>query len=239
MPAPGAIASVEDARARLADAGAMTLVPVADAVPSLIAGIVGGPVRGSWWSHPAGKQIFAIATGLEDSGDALSAKLIAGKVTFLHRRLWPALARVVTDDGWRSARAAGLSPAAAELLALVERAGEVGADPAIAAVGGKPAFAAARKALEERVLVHAASEHTERGHHAAVLRSWRRWAAPVMTAARALTLEDAQAALAAVGVDLASGLRAGSASRRGRSATPAGSAPAGTPSRAPRSGRRR
>jgi hypothetical protein len=203
LTARAAIASVDDARARLAAAGAMTLVPVTAAVPSLIVGIVGAPVSGSWWSHPQGKQIYAIATGLEESGDALASKLVGGKVTYLHRRLWPALIRVVTDAGWRAARAADLPVAAADLLAVVEQSGELGAVEATGVVGGKAAFTKARAALEQRALIHATSEHTDRGHHAAVLMSWKRWASPeVARGARALTLAAAQAELASAGVGL-------------------------------------
>jgi hypothetical protein len=197
------ITTVAEAVARLEAAGAMTLVPAVATVPSLIAAIVGGPVRGSWWSHPLGRQIFTIATGLEESGLALTAKLVAGKVTFVHRRLWPALVRVVTDPAWRAARIAGLPPPAQQLLALVEHAGEVDAAAAAAAVGGAAIARTARGRLEALALVHSASQHTERGHHASVLHAWSRWApAEVATAARSLEVDAARAALAAAGIEL-------------------------------------
>jgi hypothetical protein len=190
------IATVADAEAVLARAGAMTIVPTRRAsVPSLVAGVTGGPVRGSWWAHPKGKLIFRIATELEATGRALGAKLVEGKVTLLARPLWPALVRVTTDRGWRATRVDALAPDARALLDHVERAGEVNGEDA--ALRGK-AFTAARRALEEALLVHAASEHTARGHHAAVLSSWTRWCPPdVARAARALPLDDAHAALAA------------------------------------------
>ena len=86
------IASLADARRVLAEAGAMSLVPAAG-LPSLVGGVAGGPVRGSWWSHARGRLIFEIATGLEEDADVLVAKLVEGKVAFVHRRLWPALVR--------------------------------------------------------------------------------------------------------------------------------------------------
>ncbi len=63
-------------------------------VPSLAEVIAGEPVRGSWWSHPKSQEIFAVTRAIRDSDDVLVCRLIKGKVTFVHRRLWPALVRV-------------------------------------------------------------------------------------------------------------------------------------------------
>ncbi len=60
-------------------------------VPSLAEKIAGGPIKGSWWGHPKGKAIFAAASVIAESPDVLVCKAIGGKVTFVHRRLWPAL----------------------------------------------------------------------------------------------------------------------------------------------------
>src|SRR5688572_26736658 len=62
-------------------------------VPSLAEAIAGGPVRGSWWSHPKSQEIFAVTRAVRDHEDVLVCRLIKGKVTFVHRRLWPALVR--------------------------------------------------------------------------------------------------------------------------------------------------
>jgi hypothetical protein len=62
-------------------------------VPSLAEAIAGEPVRGSWWSHPKSQEIFAVTRAIRDSDDVLVCRLIKGKVTFVHRRLWPALVR--------------------------------------------------------------------------------------------------------------------------------------------------
>ena len=71
-------------------------------VPSLAEVIVGEPVRGSWWSHPKSHEIFAVTRAVRDSDEVLVCRLIKGKVTFVHRRLWPALvraaARIPTDQ---------------------------------------------------------------------------------------------------------------------------------------------
>lgn len=62
--------------------------------PSLAEAIAGGPIRGSWWGHPKGHEIFAIANAISESDDVLVCKLVAGKVSYVHRRLWPALVKL-------------------------------------------------------------------------------------------------------------------------------------------------
>src|SRR5262245_18610347 len=102
-----------------------TLVPTGE-LPSLVAAITGGPIKGSWWSHPAGKEIFAAANALEDAGDeVVVVKLVEGKVTFLHAALWPALYAIVEDAEWRRRASKDLDPQARVLLAEVARQGEI------------------------------------------------------------------------------------------------------------------
>ena len=47
-----------------------------------------------WWSHPTGRLIFALTRAMRDSPDVLTCRLIDGKVTYVHRRLWPALVKL-------------------------------------------------------------------------------------------------------------------------------------------------
>ncbi len=63
-------------------------------VPSLAEAIVGGQIRGSWWAHPKRHEIYRVADAISESGDVLVCKLIDGKVTYVHRRLWPALVKL-------------------------------------------------------------------------------------------------------------------------------------------------
>lgn len=63
-------------------------------VPSLAEAIAGGPIRGSWWGHPKGRDIYRAAEAIGDSADILVCKLVDGKVTYVHRRLWPALVKL-------------------------------------------------------------------------------------------------------------------------------------------------
>jgi len=63
-------------------------------VPSLAHAIAGEPIRGSWWAHPKGKDIFALSRAIRRSPDVLVCRLVDGKITYVHRRLWPALVRL-------------------------------------------------------------------------------------------------------------------------------------------------
>jgi hypothetical protein len=72
----------------------VVLVSGKGAVPRLTEMIVGEPIKGSWWAHPKSHQIFAILQAVTDSKEILVCRLVDGKVTLVHRRLWPALVRV-------------------------------------------------------------------------------------------------------------------------------------------------
>ena len=63
-------------------------------VPSLANAIAGETIKGSWWGHERGREIFAITRALRDHADVLVCRLIDGKITYVHRRVWPALVRV-------------------------------------------------------------------------------------------------------------------------------------------------
>ena len=63
-------------------------------VPSLATAIVGEPIRGSWWGHPQSHQIFQLTRAVRASPSVLVCRLVRGKVTCVHRRLWPAVVRV-------------------------------------------------------------------------------------------------------------------------------------------------
>lgn len=56
--------------------------------------IAGEPIRGSWWGHSAGKEIYAILHILDDAPELVSTRLINTKVTLLHARVWPSIVRV-------------------------------------------------------------------------------------------------------------------------------------------------
>lgn len=68
-------------------------------VPSVAEAVAGEPIRGSWWAHARSHDIFRALTAIDDSPDVLCFKLVAGKVTFVHRRLWPALVCLSDEIG--------------------------------------------------------------------------------------------------------------------------------------------
>jgi hypothetical protein len=43
--------------------------------------------------HPRSQEIFELARATRGRDDVLVCRLVDGKVTFVHRRLWPALVR--------------------------------------------------------------------------------------------------------------------------------------------------
>ena len=65
--------------------------------PNLAAAIAGEPIQGSWWGHRKARQILRCSRAVRDSRDVLVCRLLGGKVTYVHRRLWPALARLQNE----------------------------------------------------------------------------------------------------------------------------------------------
>src|SRR3954471_13462689 len=68
-------------------------------VPNLAEAVAGEPIRGSWWGHPKGSEIFRALGDVQESPDVLSFRLVQGKITFVHKRLWPALVRLARSLG--------------------------------------------------------------------------------------------------------------------------------------------
>jgi hypothetical protein len=154
---------VNDAAALLGELDRRGLLLLQDALlPDAIGALTGAKAAGSWWSHPDAHRLFAVFEQTTDHPDVLVVKLVAGKLTFVHRRLWPALLGVASArEAWQTA---GVSAKALELLAALER------QPSIEVTG------AAAKEIETRLLAHSERVHTERGHHVTRLEPWSRWA---------------------------------------------------------------
>lgn len=68
-------------------------------VPSLAETVAGEPIRGSWWAHPRGRKIFGLSRAVREWRDVLVCRAVSGKVTYVHRRLWPALVRLAPRIG--------------------------------------------------------------------------------------------------------------------------------------------
>ncbi len=129
--------------------------------PNVVAILTGETLRGSWWGHPRCHEIFRGLSELAAAPDVLVTKLLQGKVTFVHRRLWKAVLSVaVARDAWQLE---GLSPVAGALMDQVEREGSLEAS------GPESAE------LENRLLVHGDQIHTESGKHKTRLETWPAW----------------------------------------------------------------
>ena len=72
----------------------IVLVSAKGPAPRLTEAIAGETIKGSWWAHSKSHQIFAVLQKLEDSPDILVCRLIAGRLTLVHRRLWPAIVKL-------------------------------------------------------------------------------------------------------------------------------------------------
>jgi hypothetical protein len=142
------------------------LLMKADAgLPSVTTMVAGEPVSGSWWAHPLAHVIFFALRDLADHPDVLLLKLVAGKDTFVHRRLWPEIAAIaLAREAWQTR---GLTAEAKLLFDQVNEAASVECD------------GAAARLLESRLLVHGIQVHSHEGHHRKRLETWAHWAARV------------------------------------------------------------
>jgi len=86
MTAPEALAFVK--------ANGVVLESARGPVPNLAERVAGEPISGSWWGHQKAAQIFRCSRALRDSREVLVCRLVEGKVTYVHRRLWPALVKL-------------------------------------------------------------------------------------------------------------------------------------------------
>ena len=179
----------EDAHGVLAALNAYGILLESDPrLPSMTTLVAGEPIRGSWWGHPQGEAIFQVTRELADHPDILVTKLVSGKVTYVHRRLWPAvLAVACARESWQTE---GLSHAARSLLEAVTRNGELRTDEVPRIPGAKPPSPGdATRELERRLLVHSREVHTRSGAHAKRLETWERWANRVGFATKEMTPE--------------------------------------------------
>lgn len=76
------------------------------AVANLADEVLGHRRHGSWWGHARGKEFFRLTRQVRSDPDVLVCSIVAGKVTYVHRRLWPALVRLASVVG--AARAAAI-----------------------------------------------------------------------------------------------------------------------------------
>ena len=146
------------------------------ALPSVTTLVAGSPITGSWWGHARGRDIYALLLELERGSGKVCCKLVDGKVTYVHPRLWPTLLTLALHEP--ELRSAELPALARKLLARVTRDGQIRGD-VLRREGFAPEreLAAAIRALELNLLLHSQSVHTASGVHVKLLVSWARWAA--------------------------------------------------------------
>jgi len=143
--------------------------------PSVTTIVSGSPITGSWWSHPKGHAIFAVAESLSEHADVVTTKLLSGKVTFVHREMWPALLAVGTARAPWQLR--GLAESAREVLRYVSRIGTVRTDEIPSGLRPrKEPIGDAVRALERGLLLHSEEIHTKSGAHTKILETWDQWA---------------------------------------------------------------
>lgn len=170
----GAGAAAIDAAGLLRRLAADGVLLVQDAeLPSVATLVAGGPIKGSWWSHPQAKAIFDALDALDDHADVIIAKLVGSKTTLVHRRLWAALASV--GRGRAPWQLDGLSAAARALLDDLERGGDA-----------RQGTGAAGKELDLRLLAVGRQVHTTSGKHVLEQRSWAAFAKAERVAAMPL-----------------------------------------------------
>ena len=145
-------------------------------LPSIATIVAGKPIHGSWWGHPKAHDIFHVVCRMAEPPDAAVTKPISGKITFAHRKLWPALVAIgMSREPWQMN---GLSQKARNLLQIVDREGELRTDRLPASSKSTNAgWRETIRELEERLLIYAEEFHTETGAHSKRLESWKNWAA--------------------------------------------------------------
>jgi hypothetical protein len=175
-------------------------------LPSVATIITGSPLHSSWWSHPLAHTIFHVNGQLDDHPDVLVTKLIAGKVTWVHRKLWPEILAIgAARERWQTE---ALSPSAQALLEMVDATGSLRTDNFTDKLGRpgsttgsmpiptsrskklKPGDAA--RELERKLLVHAAQVHTESGAHAKFLETWEHWTKRMGFRGAAISVNEAK-----------------------------------------------
>lgn len=142
-------------------------------LPSVAGLVAGEPIRGSWWGHRMSHTIFGVSVKLSENPDVIVSKLVSGKVTWVHRRLWSALIAIGTvRERWQKA---GLTEEARTLLSMVSKQGELTTDQAFCRAHKINSVGAAIRELEKRLLVYAEEIHTDSGAHAKRVETWGSW----------------------------------------------------------------
>lgn len=159
-------------------------------LPSVASLIAGEPVSGSWWSHAFAQKIFTTLGQFADHRDVMFTKLISGKVTLVHRKLWPEIFAIGTARApWQMN---GLSKSARNLLEMIDEQGSLRTDQIAWPKWEAEKPGEAARQLEKKLLIHAGQFHTETGAHAKLLESWEAWAKRVGFKGETITIDEAR-----------------------------------------------
>ncbi len=141
--------------------------------PSLTGLTISEPIHGSWWAHPLSNDVYMISQQLQHCGDVMMmTKLVCGKETYVHRRLWPHMVAIgIARENWQLE---GLSIPALTLLTELDRCAAIRMDHFRSSRARKELSEDAR-ALAGRLLAYADDIHTESGAHARRLETWQSW----------------------------------------------------------------
>lgn len=143
-------------------------------LPSVCTLITGEPLKSSWWSHSMAQIIFQVNERLEEHKDVLITKLVAAKVTFVHRKLWPEILSIgASREPWQLK---GLSNSARWLLQMIDERGSVTTNELPPLPSPKEKVGDVARELEKKLLINGTQIHTASGAHAKVLETWARWA---------------------------------------------------------------
>lgn len=143
------------------------------AFPSITGLMVGEPIKGSWWAHPMSNEIYLLSQRLIHHSDVIFMKLLSGKTSYVHRRLWPELIAIATaEEPWQLG---GLPVSARSMLKKVEERGSLRMNELKGARTAKEKGADA-KLLEARLLVFGDDVHTHSGAHVKRIETWEHWA---------------------------------------------------------------
>jgi hypothetical protein len=143
------------------------------AFPSITGIMVREPIKGSWWSHPMANDIYILSQRLIHHPDTIFLKLLSGKTTYVHRRMWPELIAIGTaQEPWQLD---ALTTSEKAMLKKVEERGSLRMDEIKGARTAKEKGADARS-LELRLLVFGDDVHTASGAHVKRIETWEHWA---------------------------------------------------------------
>jgi hypothetical protein len=142
-------------------------------LPCVVTIVTGKRLRESWWGHASSGLIYKVLKQVAANSAIAESKLVAGKVTYVHRRLWPQLVRVETaGERWQYG---SLSLTARTLLSQVGRRGVLETNRLSSFLANSRRVSEAARELERVLLVHGESYHTESGFHAKRLETWEHW----------------------------------------------------------------